>query len=59
MERADEIALSQLSSRGFAGSKGNQWGRPFCAVVANPINRLGSLTSPLASACLLMEANDH
>lgn len=59
MERADEIALSQLSSRGFAGSKGNEWGRPFCAVAANPMNRLGSLTSSLASACLLVEANDH
>lgn len=38
---------------------GNSQGRPFCAVVADPINKLGSLTSPLASACLQMKANDQ
>lgn len=38
---------------------GNYQGRPFCAVVADPINKLGSLTSPLASVCLQMKANDQ
>lgn len=53
------MVLSQPSSRGFPGTEGNEQGGALCAVEANPINKLGSLASPLASARLQIEGNDH
>lgn len=59
MKRADEIMLSQPSSGDFPGTEGNEQAGPLCATEADPINKPGSLASPLASACLPKEGNDH
>ena len=58
VKRADEM-LSQPSSGDFPGTEGNEQGGPLCAVEADPVNKPGSSASPLASACLPKEGNDH
>lgn len=58
MERADETVIRAQLHR-LLWNPGKLAAQPFCAIAADPINKLGSFTSPLASACLQMEGNDH